>query len=51
MGASFFALRLVMQGIGVLLKDAMPKTQAEILDDHHANFALGGELVPLNPDS
>jgi histone H3/H4 len=29
----------------------MPKTQAEILDDNHASFALGGEMVPLNSDS
>ena len=29
----------------------MPKTQAELLDDNHANVALGGELVPLYSES
>ena len=33
----------------VLPKEAMPKTQAEILDDNHAIWASGTELLPLCP--
>ena len=29
----------------------MPKTQADILDDNHAIFALGTELLPLHGES
>ena len=35
----------------VLSKEAMPKTQAEILDDNHAIWALGTELLPLHGES
>ena len=42
---------LVIKRVGLRQNTTMPKSQADVLDDNHANSGLGAELMPLHGKS